>query len=458
VASVLAVAGLADAGIRTEIIRRVGAAMGADDRDGLLRSVRDGVTLLTGMAAILLVAGALLAPTVRTLIFPGGVAGHSPADIDLLVRATVALLAVSLVGNGYFSVLRGMQRGDVEASSQALSTPVGAALTVAGVLAGWDMWALFAGAAAQLAMQFLVEWIRLRRLLPELRLRIGRLTPNLAKAYLGLSTLALVSQVSDVVDSQWDKVVLSHVVGSSAVTSFQVGVMLVLQAKALALLPLAPLLVTVAELHGRDDARLERLYHLMSRVTYALGFTLLSAVFVFAPAFIALWLGPQYTAAGTAARLFAIAVALNLMGAPLGYRAFGEKWHRLSAVASALNMVVNASVSLSLTLAIGFNGALYGSIAGNLAGLALFVMLMRRRLGHRWRWPSVRSVILGVALGLTTILLRFDQTSSWSVLVTSAVVYTLALGAGCTIAERLPLAPLLHRALLRGAIVFRGRR
>jgi hypothetical protein len=71
-----------------------------------------------------------------------------------------------------------------------------------------------------------------RRVVPELRLRMAPIRGTAWRGLIALSGMALLSQISDVVDSQWDKVLLSRYVGSTAVAGFQVGTSLALQAKA----------------------------------------------------------------------------------------------------------------------------------------------------------------------------------------------------------------------------------
>jgi O-antigen/teichoic acid export membrane protein len=273
-------------------------------------------------------------------------------------------------------------------------------------------------------------------LVPGLRLRVGRLAPGIARGYLALSALALCSQITDVIDFQWDKVVLSHFVSSSAVTAFQVATVLVLQGKTLALLPLGPLLVAVAELGGRDRERIDRLYRLLTSATLTVGSTVVGAMFVFAPSLIALWLGPDVSAAGGAARLFAVAIALNLLGAPLVCRALGERWHGLAAAGAVANMVVNSAVSLALIIAIGLNGALYGSIAGNLAGLVTLVVLVRHRLGEGWSWPSLRPIGIATVAAAALVIPGLDRQSSWPALAVMVGLYVLLVGGACVLVER----------------------
>ena len=98
-----------------------------------------------------------------------------------------------------------MQRSDVEARAQQLALLVNAAITVGGILAGWSIWALFWAYLASTSAAALVQWRGVRRLVPELRLRSGAVRRSTVFSYLSLSSLAVFSQVGDVIDSQWDK-------------------------------------------------------------------------------------------------------------------------------------------------------------------------------------------------------------------------------------------------------------
>jgi O-antigen/teichoic acid export membrane protein len=447
-ASILAVGALADAGVRTEIIRRVGAAQGASDDESLVHSVHQGLTLLVAFAVAVTAAGAVAAPAIRAFAFPHGVPGYGSSDIDMLIRATVTVLAFSLVVNGYFGVLRGIQRADIETTGLMVSVPVSAVVTVAGVTGGWGLWALFLGNVSALLVTVIWNTMGARRLVPGLRPRLTTLSGPVAKGYLGLSGLALLSQIGDVVDSQWDKVVLSRYVGSTAVTSFQLGTNFVAQGKALALLPLLPLLAAVPELRGRDDARLAALFAVLARAAMVLGATVLGGIFVFAPAFVRLWLDGDQSAAGagTAARLFTVAVALNLIAAPFAFRAFGEGWHRVAAASAAANMSVNAVLSLLLTRAIGFEGALLGSIVGNLVGTVVLLVLMRSRLADRWVPPPWKAGAIGCLSAGVMVLTGADRVGAWAPLVLSGVLYAAVVVPACAAAEGLRLPDCLGGA------------
>ncbi|MEA2827455.1 MAG: hypothetical protein QOG43_1894 [Actinomycetota bacterium] len=440
IATVIAMGGLADIGIRTEVIRRVAAANGADDEDGLAAAVHQGMTLLVGLASALFLFGMVSAPAIRAFAFPEGVAETGPASLDLLIRAVFGLLALSLVINGFFGVLAGVQRADVESMAGAAAVPLGAAATVGGILWGWGLWALLAGAVVELAVLLGWKAVAVRRLVPALHPRLVRLTRAQAASYLGLSSLVFVCQLGDVFDFQWDKLMLSRFVGTAAVSSFQVATSLVMGARVLAQLPLAPMLTAAAELRQRDPERMETLFALLGKIGAVASAVILGGVFVFAPAFIRLWLGPEMAQAGDAARLLAVAVAISVIGAPAAFRALAEGWHRLAAASAISNIVVNGTLSAVLTIAIGFNGPLYGSIAGNALGLVVILVLVRRRLGDRFQLPPWRGLAVGTALALAAAASGLGTVTTWLSLGVTAAAYAAVVAFACIRAERLPLS------------------
>lgn len=437
VASLLAIGGLADAGIRTEVIRRVAAAKGDNDDARLVASVHQGLTLAVVMGTVLLALGLVGAPAVRSFAFPSGVAGMSNPAVDMLVRATTGLLFLTITANAYFGALRGVQRGDIESLAHMASVPFGAIVTVLAVVGGWGLWGLLAGGAVQLATSVGWQALGAHKVVPGLHPRLARLPVSAARTFLGLSGLALLAQVGDVIDSQWDKIVISRYVGSAAVTAYQVGTGIVLQGKFVTLLLLAPLMAAVAEWSSNEPSRLAGLFDRLSRAAMVLAAVVLGGIAVFAPAFIGLWLPELDDSAGHAARLFVIAVAVNVAGAPWVLRALGEGWHRLVAAGALANMAVNTGLSLVLTMAYGFDGALYGSIAGNVVGTVAFLMFARHRSGDGWRIPPLAAPIVGVVAAVGAIALGLDDVGSWPGLVVASAAYAGVVGLAASAAQGL---------------------
>jgi O-antigen/teichoic acid export membrane protein len=444
VVALIAVGSLADVGVRTEVVRRVATANGRVDMPGLVRTAHEGVTIMLVVVLPVTAAGLLVTPSISSAIFPEGVPGYTADEIHLLMRILLVAMALNLVLGAFFASLKGVQRGDIEAKAQMLALPINAAVTVLAIWAGWGLWALVVAYLAGSFTVHIAQWFALRRILPRLTLRLVRLTPTAAAAYLSLSGLALLSQVGDVLDSQWDKLVLARYVGVEAVTAFHVGTTLVLQAKALALLPLAPLMVAIAELQGSDPRRSGELQRNLMKMGMVAASVVLGGVFIFAPSFIELWLGGNYDSSGDVARVFTLAVLLNLISAPIAFQAFAEGLHRVAALAAATNILVNAILSLIWTIQIGLLGAVYGSVAGNLVGTLLFLVIVRRRV-QQWNPPPMMAVLVTTGLVALMVSAGWDAFQSWWTLGTSICGFAIVVAVCGAIAERLPV-----RALLRG--------
>jgi O-antigen/teichoic acid export membrane protein len=447
VATILSVGALVDAGIRTEIVRRVGQANGAQRPDEAMKAVHDGTGVLLKLVVPLVAAGVCLAPLIRAAVFDAAVPGLTGAELDWALRAAFLLVGASVMLRAHFSVLAGFQRIDLEIFGYAVGLPVGSVATLIGAYRGLGLWAFFLGAALGLAAESVTHLVLVRGLLPEFRFRPTRSRAVVVRSFLTLSGLALLTQVSDIVDSQWDKLVVTRIVGPAAVANFHLGTTLVRQARAFVLLPLAPLLVAVAEREGGRRGETDRLVSLMSRATLALASVLLPLAVILANPFIELWLGDGYGVAAQSAQLFCVAAYIGVLSAPLAYVVLGLRMHRLAARSAVTNIVVNGVASLVLTLHFGVPGALYGSIAGATCGSLVLARSFSRipdRPRHLVPWRSMLLALSCAALALLGDYGRLAKT--WPALVGCALAYTVVVGAACVAVERLSVRELLRQA------------
>ena len=447
VATILSVGALVDAGIRTEIVRRVGQANGAQRIDAAIQAVHDGTGILLRLAVPLVIAGMCLAPLIRAAIFDAPVPGLTGAELDWAIRTAFLLVGASAILRAHFSVLAGFQRIDLEIFGYAVGLPVGSVATLIGANQGLGLWTFFLGAGLGLAAESMVHLVLVRRLLPELRFRPSRGSSVVVRPFLTLSGLALFTQIGDIVDSQWDKLVITRIVGPAAVANFHLGTTLVRQVRAFVLLPLAPLLVAVAEREGGRRGETDKLVSLMSRATLALASVLLPLAVILANPFVELWLGDGYGVAAQSAQLFCVAVYISVLSAPLAYVVIGLRMHRLAAMSAATNIVMNGVASLILTLRFGVLGALYGSIAGATCGSLVLARSFSRvpdRPRHLVPWRSMLLALGGAALAVWGDYGRLAET--WPALVGCALGYAVVVGAACVAVERLPVRELLRQA------------
>jgi O-antigen/teichoic acid export membrane protein len=152
----------------------------------------------------------------------------------------------------------------------------------------------------------------------------------------------------------------------------------------------------------------------------------LPATFVFAPAFVSLWLGAKQSGVADAIRLSILAGYITLLAAPLSSLAVGLRRHKVAAKAAALNIAVNGVSSYLLTLHFGFKGALYGSIAGAMAGSAALAIGVVRWDSRPARLVPWTSVVLAMLLAAVWLSAGPRGSGSWFHLVRDGSLYGVA--------------------------------
>jgi O-antigen/teichoic acid export membrane protein len=436
--SVLAIAYFAEAGVRTEIVRRVADAYGREDLEGVVHAARQGWLVLSGLAALIGALGWLLSPFLVRLLLDDRDRLAAGVDVVLLSRITMLIFALSLVAAGAFAVLGGLQRTDWDSYGSIAGSVAGAAAVTGALLAGHGLWAFPLGSATYLLVESAVRLVGVRRLVPEMSWRVARVRRGVIQSYFGLSALVVLSQVSNVFDYEFDKVLLARIVGAGTAGHYDVGSTLTLQARAAALLPLVVLLPGVAELRHRDGAAVLRLYDGVVASVLAGVVAVLGGVYLFAPSFVPLWLGQGHEESITTAQLLAVAMVVNALAAPAAYYCIALGWTRLTAVGSLVNIVVNAVCSVVLVSFLGLHGVLIGSIAGNGAATIVFLALVRRRAPDVWRRGLARPLVVGaLAVAAGSAVGLGEHAGSWLSFVGQASVW-LAVAAVAAVVSDVP--------------------
>jgi O-antigen/teichoic acid export membrane protein len=389
-AALLAIGQLAEAGVGTEVARRVATAFGLKDAQGLHQAVREGTTVLLLLAAALAAFGLGVSRPVVDLVFATVSAGDR-GQLVVLLRGVVGLLAVGLVSSGYFGALKGLQRGDYANWSGIAALVVSAVVTVTGVALGFGLWALFLADAMGLLVTWGGQLIGTRHALPDLGFRLVRISPAVLLGFVAMPAMLMVASASDLFDSQVDKLVLTHVAGPSAAGTFQIATTVVLGAKGLALIPLGVLLAGTAELYLTDPGRLRRLEALASSGAQAIGAVAAGGFLIFTRVFIGIWLGAGYPGVTLSMQFLAGAVLFNVWTAPWTYYAIGRGRYYYVVIAAGVTAAVNALATLLLTAKIGLLGALIGSLAGSVAGGLAGWLVLRTWERRRWLRPALRA-------------------------------------------------------------------
>ena len=418
--SVLALAGIADLGLRTEIVRRVAEAHGRGDADAMREALRRGIAAVVVLAAAFGLVLAIGAFALVPKLLDDQAALR--AEGKVLFLGATALLVLGMVVGAYSSALVALQRNDYANYGALLGGVVGVATTVASASQGWGGLSLLFGAAAQFVVATAAQVIGMRRLVGPIGwpLRAQHLAGS--RHLLGVSALVIVTQVSDIVDNQLDKFYLTSILGPSASAEYQIGTSLVSQLRALALIPIVLMLVAVAEL-GEQPERMRRAYVALAPTGVAAGLLLMAALVAFSPPFFVLLLGPEFARTGLAAQIYAVAMAVNIIAAPWALFAVGRGMAQLAALSAAVNAVVNGTSSLVFTLLWGYTGAVLGSVVGNAVGVTVLYLLIRRRADMPWLTGVGRTLLVLIPLCAAVLLVPDGLLQDWSGLIVAAAAF-----------------------------------
>jgi O-antigen/teichoic acid export membrane protein len=384
-ATITAIAGLvgwADLGIGNGLINEVASAEGRDDRAAVSRAVSSAFFALLSVAVVLALVFAVVYPFVRwPAVF--NVGGHAARGVGAAVAAFVAgvLLAMPLAVVQRTEI--GMQEGFVASAWQTLGSLVGLAGVIAVVAVGaalpYIVLAVSLAPAIALAGNGLQlfygrqVWLR-----PSLRgvdrETVGRL--------LRTGSLFFVLQIALAVSYEADAIVLTQILGPSAVTTFSVTMRVFLVIPALSGFVLTPLWPAYAEAISRGDAAWVR--QTLRRVLKAALLLSLSGAAVLALVarpVIHLWAGlrpPNLLL--VAAAIWVVAMTL---GAVLAAFLNGARVIRPQITLAVGLMVTNLGLSIVFTRWIGVSGVIWGSIIAQLGWIAIVVTVVVPRALNR---------------------------------------------------------------------------
>jgi O-antigen/teichoic acid export membrane protein len=429
-AALLSIVGLAEAGLPTEVTRRIADALGRGVPEQGTADLRKALAVV-GVAGlgVFLLSVPLSSPVVE-LVFPGTSAGERNTLRGLLV-ATTALLALSLLAGTWVAALNGLQRTDVGAVAGMVAIVASAVATLLGLWLGWGLWALLLASGVRSLVALSAPAVFLWRMGDAFRPRFARFSRPEAWSLLSGSGLLMVAALANVFDYQFDKLVLSRYSGAQVAGHYQIGTTLSLEARALALVPAGVLLAGAAELRSQASERLRRLLATATSATACVAGIALGGLMSFARPFLTLWLGDGYSESVRATVALAGALLISTSTATWYFYAAGTSRQRVIAVSATGNLACNVTCALLLTPRIGLDGALIGSFAGHLVGAVLMYVGVQRsdpvlRIGLVLRPLLVIAVAVAVPLWLVR-----DSLHSWLALAVAAtswvVVVCLAL-------------------------------
>jgi len=360
------------------LLWRFSDLFGRSDRDEVARWVRLGLSAVLALLLVLVpLSWAVRGPVLHLI--------HVPATYERAAGGLFPLIVLLLVVGGFAdtleAVIGGAQRTGIVSLNLAVAVAVNYAVAIAGLIAGWGLFALAAGVAAGVLMRIGVAYVLARRIVGAVSVRpaIPRRRDAAALRY---GSLLMVGYVSAALRGQTDKLVLAALASPVLTGYYGIAARLANLVLEFSRFFYNPLLSAVAALKAQDRwADVRRLYNAVMTVVPTVSGAVAVIVAGLSDRLMVLWVGHSY---GQVALILLIlltgntfAVILTGAGSALT-RGAGVVWVETAYV--SVGLLLNLILTVVLVITIGPLGTVVASGASWAISSLVFVFVLHRVL------------------------------------------------------------------------------
>ncbi len=350
--------GLADLGLSTSFVTYIARFVAVRAYDDAVRVVYLGVIFYVGVT--LLMFGVSLAASSWLFDFLRLAPAQASGARTALLLA-VALFGVSSVSGVFGNTLAAIQRMDVVNGIVIAMLAVKLVVIVLVLMNGGGVAGLLLADVAVTAAGMPVFLLFTRRFLPEVHLGWKGYDHRLMTTLLRFGVQLQVTRLSDLVQLQFDKILLARYVGLQSAAMYDFGSRPAGRAKQLPVTAIASLVSAVSALDAREDnARIRAALVRATRYLAVLSAPLFGFIVALAFPVMRVWLGPGHEQAALTLQLLSTGFFVNVVVSALALISQGRGEPQFHMRAMLLQTILNIALSLTLVLTFGYFGAVAG--------------------------------------------------------------------------------------------------
>ncbi len=371
--------GLLDFGIRTSFAKYIAEYHTRQDRGAINAVVNCGLLFYLGLS-ILIVA--------LTLVLRGQIVLLLKIPPSIYTESMFAVLGMVLVFsfNNTFSifeaVLVGLQRMDVQNKILIFASFFNVAGTFFFLEKGYGIRGLVINYGIVTIVIVPLNIIFSYRLAPYLRIGLSRMRKDIFRKLFSFGIKMQICNFAMMVQTQADKIILSHFLGLSFVTFYDLGQKAANAVRSLPILLLTALVPAVSELEaGNDRERLIRLYHRGSKYISLMVFPLIFFSIIVARELFKLWVGDKFGLAVLSFQVLVIGYSINVltgMGTSM-VRGIGKPEYETRY--AVLTLIMQLVLSIILVQILGFKGVLLSVLITAVVAALYFLLTFHRLFG-----------------------------------------------------------------------------
>jgi O-antigen/teichoic acid export membrane protein len=393
-----------DVGGNATLTKHVAEYYSKRDAESLAMLVNNGALFYLGVVVAILLIGFTLSGQILSLV---SIPSQLRDEARVVYSFALVIFSLTMFSNVFTSVISGLQRIDV-----LNGVLMGAnALRVIGVVivleSGWGIRGVVMSDTIVALCTLTLMILFAKRFYPALTVKPLAFNRQMLRRIVGFGVKLQVSNVSELINFQLDKILLSRFLGVQFVTFYDVGSRLLKNARGFPLMVLSSLVPAVSELSSNEDqARLLTLYRAASKYLVAFGAFVFGFFFVSAANIVELWVGRGYNLSVITMRILCVGYFINLITGVVAYASVGIGKPGYLARVAVIQTLGNIVLSVSLIHAIGYYGAAIGTALalsiGGLYFIGSFSKEVQDTLRNFFHTILFRPLAATVAAGLLT--------------------------------------------------------
>lgn len=426
---------LSDFGMTESLIKFVAEYKAKGDRERLNQVINTALVMyvLTGAICCTLFFVSLPFIVNNVLMIP---AGLQKTAVNIFGIAII-LFFVNMVMGIFGSLITGFQQMGYSNLINILSVMLTAAGTFYFLSAGYGIKGLIINSAlvafVTIGCNVLVAW----RIFPYLSLNpIAHFDRGQLSSIFSFSWKVQVSNVTQLMIFQIDRVLLSHYVGLHAVGTYEIANRIAGQARGFIVSIFSPIIPAASALQAQnEDERVAGLYRRSFKYMCVIAVPFSALVIALAHPFIETWMGSGYETSAVTLQVLMFAYMLNVLTGPGSFILSGINKPHISMRSSVLAGISNLVLCVALVKWFGYFGIVSGIFASILVSGIYFITMVHKNIpGLSWRLygrtlprPLLLAVLCGISVGVVGELL---QVRGYVMLCLLAICYAVPVAAG----------------------------
>lgn len=320
---------------------------------------------------------------------------------------SVVLFFANMVAGVFGSVLTGMQRMDFTNAIMFLSLVLNAAGTVIFLKAGYGLLGLVYNNALTTVFIITTNILSTRKLFPGLEFSpVTHFRRDTTRTIFGFGWKVQVSNITQLMIFQIDRVLLSHYMGLTAVSNYEIANRTASQVRMFILSIFSPMVPAASSIStSKDDGMIAGLYRRSFKYMASIAIPSSLLVAALAHPFIETWIGPGNRTSAYTLQILAGIYLLNVLTGPGSFILSGINKPHVNMRASVLAGIINIAGCFLLLNTVGYYGILLSIALSVVISGGYFMWSVHRNIpGHEWaiyRGTIVKPVAISIPLAAT---------------------------------------------------------